>query len=299
MELRAWGRLLRVSLAPTAAADVGAGLLLGHGGALPGWRATLLLVGASLCVLHGNLALNDWRDRAADRAARRARPLAAGAIPAGAALAAAALLCAAGVALASAVRPAAGVWISGVALAAALYNLGARGPLAGPALLGLCRGGNLALGLVAAAAFALPAAAWSAPLLYGLYVALVARLSRLEDGQDAGLAGGRPRRLLFAAAAVLLAAGGLPVGAAGPGARAAALLLAGAGAWGLTARALSPAPWTPAAVGAAMGLALRRLLVFTAACALLAGTPAGWIAAGAILLGYPLSWSLREAFPPS
>ena len=61
----AWGKLLRVSLAPTAVGDVLAGSVLATGGLrAPG--AVLTLVAASLCVYHGGMALNDWADRVED-----------------------------------------------------------------------------------------------------------------------------------------------------------------------------------------------------------------------------------------
>ena len=59
--LLAWGRLLRVSLFATAAADPVVGAFLGSGGAPPG-RALLAPL-ASLCVYHGAMALNDLADR--------------------------------------------------------------------------------------------------------------------------------------------------------------------------------------------------------------------------------------------
>jgi hypothetical protein len=61
--------------------------------------------------------------------------------------------------------------------------------------------------------------------------------------------------------------------------------------------------WTPALAGKATGMALRRLMVFTAAVALLSRTaseaPDAWIVAGAILAGFPVSAALRRAVPPT
>jgi hypothetical protein len=57
--------------------------------------------------------------------------------------------------------------------------------------------------------------------------------------------------------------------------------------------------WSSGDLTSATGLALRRLLVFTAAVALSAGGSASWIVAGAILCGYPVSFALRGVFPPS
>src|SRR5437773_2608345 len=86
--LRAWGRLLRLSLAPSAAADVVAGLVYGSIGGWPerGWA--WWLVPASLGVYHGALVLNDWNDRVHDARTRPARPLPSGQVNPRAALAA-------------------------------------------------------------------------------------------------------------------------------------------------------------------------------------------------------------------
>ena len=52
-----------------------------------------------------------------------------------------------------------------------------------------------------------------------------------------------------------------------------------------------------------MGAALRRLLIFSATCALVGaargGSADGWIVAAVILAGYPVSFALRRVFPPS
>ena len=99
--VRAWGRLLRLSLAPTAVADVVAGALVARRGVLPEPATLALLAGGSLCVYHAGMALNDWRDRAADAATRPDRPLVSGAIRPGAALAVVVLLNVLGVGLAA------------------------------------------------------------------------------------------------------------------------------------------------------------------------------------------------------
>ena len=57
--------------------------------------------------------------------------------------------------------------------------------------------------------------------------------------------------------------------------------------------------WSSERIVRTMGLALRRLLVFTAATALVVGTLDSVLVAGVILLGYPVSFALRKVFPPS
>ncbi|HVS11931.1 MAG TPA: UbiA family prenyltransferase [Planctomycetota bacterium] len=304
---RAWGRLLRLSLAPSAAADVAAGLVLGGFGAWPGGAAPWLLLAASLCVYHGGMALNDWADREADVRTRPDRPIPSGAIPPRAALAAGLGLELAGIALAWLASPRAGLWVLAIAALAVSYDLAGRGPLRGPLLLGACRALNLGLGvyfpglLASQPVSAAPAGGWIPCALYGLYVVFASRLARLEDEEDPRPLGSRPRRALLLAAGALVC---LPfVDPYGPGL--AFSPLAGAIAWiaafGLASAALGTREWSRAAVGRASGLALRRLLAFTAACAALADPlrTSAWIVAAAILCGYPLSWRLRRVFPPT
>lgn len=318
------GRLLRISLAPSAAADVAVGLALGAGGVwLPG-AAPFLLIGAALCVYHGAMALNDWADRLGDARTRPERPIPSGAVPPRAACAGGFALVAAGIGLAASATPALGAWLAVVAGLAVLYDLRGRGPVLGPLLLALCRFGNFGLGLTAPAWLGVEGAP-PLPLvpaaLYGTYVFFVSRLGRLEDDEDAGPLGGRPRRYLLAGAACLALVPVLPLapffsdaignvvwpwhsslGGEGVALGAlAAALVAWAGAFGLARAALTTREWTRGAVGACMGMALRRLLVFTAACALLglAWGPAPGIVAALALLGYPVSYGLRKVFPPS
>ncbi len=302
----ALGRLLRLSLAPTAAADVIAGLVMGSGGRWPTGAMPWLLMAASLSVFHGGLALNDWADRAADAETRPERPLPAGAVGAGTALALALALLGFGVLLAFLAHPALGGWLGGVALLAAAYDLAGRGPWRGPVLLGLCRLGNLGGALLApswVAGEAIDPRLLAPALLYGLYVFAVARLGRLEDACAGERLGTRPCGPLAMAAGclALLPALALLLPTASLAGAGAAALVSWAGAAGLARAARSPEPWTRKRVEAAMGMALRRLLLFTAACALLlvaaGATPA--LAAALCLAGYPVSLALRRVFPPS
>jgi 4-hydroxybenzoate polyprenyltransferase len=298
--MRAWGRLLRLSLAPSAAADVACGLVLASGGGWPGGRLPWLLIGASLCVYHGALALNDWADRGRDARERPERPIPSRAITPGAALLVAVLLLGLGPLLAASAAQRAGLWMAGVALCAAAYDLAGRGPWRGPLLLAACRGGNLALGPVALGALgaATPAVIYGCAL-YAAYVLTVSRLGRLEDGEDQELAYAPGLALL--AAALLALPPALP--ATLPAARAASALVAWSGAAGLFLLVRrTRGAWARASVMRAMGMALRRLLVLTAAltlCAWRPPDPAPLLVAAAILCGYPAAWGLRRVFPPS
>jgi 4-hydroxybenzoate polyprenyltransferase len=304
----AWGRLLRLSLAPTAAADVVAGLVAGGGGRIPPALDAALLVASSLAVYHGGLVLNDWADRAEDAKVRPDRPIPSGAVSARAALLSALALFAVAIALASCVSWRAGTWVLGIALLASAYDLAGRGPWVGPLLLGGCRAANLGLGLYYGATLAgepLGVAPPNAPWLlasYGLYVVSASRVARLEDQDPRSLVGRGPKRALVAGSFLLLAPSLLPARALGLSAPdLASLVLGVAGGYGMLRMALERRPWAAADCGRAAGAMLRRLLAFTAALAVASrdDSPDGWIAAGAILAGFAASAGLRKVFPPT
>lgn len=313
----ALGRLLRLSLAPSAAADIAAGIVLAAGTWPAGWRPFALML-ASLCVYHGGMALNDWADRVADANTRPGRPIPSGSVPALAALVLAIGLLGAGSLLALVVSARVGACLATVACLAAIYDLRGRGAWLGPLLLGACRAGNLGAGLLfgrgqgsggglgALVVSGIPEVPgeYLVALLYGLYVFCVSRVARLEDAEPLVLASARPERGLLLAA-FLLALLGLPLTSVLAGSTSSlatactSAVLALAGALGLARRALQPGPWSAGAVGAAVGMALRRLLMATAALAAQAGTRDGLVVAAAILAGYPVSYLLRRVFPPT
>ncbi|MEM1449633.1 MAG: UbiA family prenyltransferase [Planctomycetota bacterium] len=313
----AFGRLLRIALAPSAISDVFVGVAIGHASLWPGDILPWLLIPASLGVYHGAMALNDWADRADDARTRPERPIPSGAIPAGLALATAAMLILGGLMWAFAAGPRAGLWMGVVALLAITYDVAGRGPWRGPLLLGLCRAGNLGAGLMSPW---LVGATDQAPLgflglaaAYGLHVVFIGRLGRLEDDEDEGALGARPSAALRGAALATLA---IPVAAAtsygfdriatsGESAVAAGLLAsAGIAAWHASGlfRALAHGEsdgWTRGGVGAATGLCLRRLPLLPASIAA-SGVFLGPVAIVALLValgGARLSAALRRLFP--
>jgi 4-hydroxybenzoate polyprenyltransferase len=306
---QSWGALLRLSLLPSALADVCCGLWLA--GTWPFQSAALPAFGASLLIYHGGLALNDWRDRELDRPLRPGRPLVSGALPPGAALAAGALGLFVGPALGLFGGSLAALIWAAVAVCAAIYDLWSGARASSPLWLGSCRAGNL----LAAAAFGAELrgssgltglgslAPWAA-LLYGLYVAAVSFLARLEDDPQQA-PGSRPRARLLGIAALL--AGLAPAALALSGRLAwpprleqgLALALCLAAASGLLRAALARERWSHGEVARDVGAGLRRLLVATAALSLCAGAPGSGIVALAILAGYPLAHGLRRVFPPS
>jgi 4-hydroxybenzoate polyprenyltransferase len=298
--MRALGRLLRLSLAPTAAADIAAGTVAGAG-RWPAGPEPFVLILASLCVYHGGMVLNDWRDRGEDRRVRPDRPIPSGRIAAGAALILGVALLAAGPAIALLVSPSCAAALGSAALAALLYDLGPRGAWLGPALLAFCRGANLSTGFLLGTGGSLAWPVLLAPILYAAYVFTVSRLARLEDADEEHRRQASPALSLWIAAFALVLApsAGILHPLESRERMWAALLLAGAGAAGLIQAARHTGPWSGDDVTWATGLALRRLLVFTGAVALSAGGSAAWIVAGAILCGYPISFALRGVFPPS
>jgi 4-hydroxybenzoate polyprenyltransferase len=280
--LVAWGRLLRLSLAPTAAADIVAGAVFGAHG-WPTGAALWLLVAGSLCVYHGGMALNDWADREHDARTRPERPIPSGAVQPRGALALALVLLVLGPLLAALASPTAGGVLAGVSVLAVLYDLAGRGAWAGPLLLGLCRAGNLGAGMLVAGRLS-PAGAWLAAG-YGAYVFLVSRLGRMEDGAEQRI-GQRPRVLLVLAGLCQL----VPLAfALVPLAPLAALRIG----W----LALRTRAWSRGTIVQAMGSALRLLLCYSASVAWIGG--GAWIAIGLLAAGYPLAWALRQVFPPS
>ena len=307
----ALGRLLRVSLSVSAAADVLAGIVVGAGTWPGGWEPWAC-VAASLGVYHGGLVLNDWADRGVDARTRPERPIPSGAVPAGLALGLALVLLASGPLLGASVAPSLALGYSALAAVAAYYDLAGRGPWIGPLCLALCRAGNLGLGLAAGRllvdAPALEPLALGAPALYGLYVFWVSRLGRMEDAEDDAPLGRRPARIVAVLAALLLALPILPLPPADTGgapdwlesARVPlASLVCAVGAFGLLRLAFRQGDWSRGAVLRTMGIALRRLLVFTGALALVRGSTSGLVVGTGILCGLPLIRALRTWFPPS
>ena len=317
-----WGRLLRLSLLPSCLADVVCGVLVGHRGRWPDGPAPWLLLAASPLVYHGAMVLNDWADRDRDRINRPERPLPSGRIEASDAFVLGAGMLFAGVALALLASIDSGLVLAVVALIAWSYDTRGRGPWLGPALLAMCRAGNVSLGL-ALAATSVWGCTWQGqggggfdgritlPVAYGAYVFVVSRLGRYEDGEaEESLASlvGHPRALTVAAALVLALAGALPVAAdspslsvAGVAGRASGIVVAFVAAIGLARGALAPPRgWSRARILQTMGRALRSLLLFTSAATLVVGTPPA-IVSGVLLLvcGQGLGWSLRRVFPPS
>ncbi len=183
---RAWLQLLRVPNLFTVPGDplVGYSLgLLAAGGVAGGWglRAVLAAV-ASLLLYAGGLIQNDCYDLAEDMRDRPSRPLAAGLIRPGVALAAAVVLLVLGAACAFLASVQAGMVAAGLLVAITAYNGGIkRVAVLGPMLMGACRGLSLLLGAAAlgAAAMGAPAVLIAAAGLTA-YIAVVTFIASRE-----------------------------------------------------------------------------------------------------------------------
>ena len=171
-----YAQLSRPANMVTAAADVLAGYAAASS-ATPSGLAWLVV--STMALYGGGVTFNDFFDRKLDAVERPERPIPSGRVPAaGAALMGTAML-AAGIAAAFGTSPASGTVATGIALAALLYDAAAKHHrLAGPALMGVCRGLNLLLGISGA-----PAAmseCWFLPLLPVCYVAAITVMSAGE-----------------------------------------------------------------------------------------------------------------------
>lgn len=186
--LRAYLEIVRVFLTPSAAADSYAGLVVAsaRAGTAPPGGVLAATVGASVLIYWLGMAANDLFDRAKDLEAAPSRPIPSGRIP----IAHAALLCALLAAGALVLAGFAGVLLPASALisAALLYDAGLkRVPVAGSLLMGLCRALNFILGASAvagAAAVAADRVLLGGAGILGLYIAMVTRVSELEDAPE-------------------------------------------------------------------------------------------------------------------
>lgn len=144
-----WLQLLRVPNLFTVPGDPLAGGLLAAVavGASASPLPMVAGAGAAILLYAGGLLQNDYFDLAEDRADRPNRPLPAGRVNPKAAIVTAFALALAGVCLAGAVSLASGAAAATLLVVMTLYNIGLkRNRIAGPAMMGLCRGLSLLIG---------------------------------------------------------------------------------------------------------------------------------------------------------
>ncbi|NJB85000.1 4-hydroxybenzoate polyprenyltransferase [Lewinella marina] len=181
MPLRPYLTLLRPANLVTAVADILAGASLAAA-VTGGWSDDLpWLCLATLGLYGGGVVFNDVFDLDLDRVERPERALPSGQVSLGSAILMGGLLLLGGVAAAALVSSDSGSIALAVALLTLLYNGWAKHhSLFGPVVMGLCRGGNLLLG-VSLSSMALMSYWWIG-LLPVVFIAAITLTSRGEVG---------------------------------------------------------------------------------------------------------------------
>jgi 4-hydroxybenzoate polyprenyltransferase len=204
--LGAYLELLRPPNVTTAVGDVLAGFAvagLGRPWILP-W-----LLASTVCLYAGGVVLNDVFDLEIDRVERPERPIPSGRVTRQRAAILGSVLLGSGVAFAFAGRPAAGMVAAATAACILLYDAwGKRQTWVGPVNMGMCRAGNLMLGVAAAP----EALSWAWPLgaLPLLYITAVTTVSRgaVHGGKRAAVSFALISLLFVVLALLWLSAGG-------------------------------------------------------------------------------------------
>lgn len=185
--VRPWLTLARPANVVTAWADVLAGFAVASGlsaaavtgVATPGFGVLALLIVATTGLYAGGVVLNDVFDADLDARERPERPIPSGQVTRSAAGLYGAVLLAIGVLAAFLVNATVGLLALVIAAAAVLYDARAKNhALAGPLVMGLCRAGNLLLGM--AAIPVIVSEAWYLGLLPLAYIAAITAVSRGE-----------------------------------------------------------------------------------------------------------------------
>jgi 4-hydroxybenzoate polyprenyltransferase len=299
--IKTWLTLLRAPNLLTVPGDPVAGAFLAAAGAQSAmaWTPIFQCILASLSLYSSGLLANDYFDREEDRQERPFRPIPSGAAQPRSVLITAILFSMAANAFAA--EAGKGALLISLLLTAAVwaYNMGVkRLPLAGPFLMGTCRGLSLLLG--AAACPSTPAVTpWLAAGFITVYIAVVTDIARTEThaGQTRG------GSLIIPATIILLGLSGLmflhwegvsPVFTLHASAFAlglSAMAVVWAGVWsGLLAGCQSPAT-----VQRVIGGLIRGMILIQAAVCAISG-PIGEIGALAILLAFPISGWLGKRF---
>ncbi|QDT69211.1 prenyltransferase [Planctomycetes bacterium MalM25] len=293
----AYARLLRLSNGPTALADVWMGYAVVSGSLAPSWPLLLASL-ASLALYHGGMALNDANDAEKDTAENRGRPIAEGLITPSVATWVARSLLFSGLGLGIAASASAGSF-SGqnvtllLAIAIVLYNSRLKSTLAGPPLMGACRGLNIMLGMAVAGGTTIGTAGDGVPVGQFLYITGVTLYARDEAGT--------PKRSLLAAGAAMALVGIAWLATCSSLSDAvSAKPIATIGFWiavalmatrGMAAAILQP---TPRNLGRGVGIAIQGLVILDAT---LAALYAGPMAGLAILALLPVTMLLARWIP--
>ncbi len=195
MAVKPYLRLTRPANLVTAAADILAGMTIGQflfATSGPWW-----LLPATIGLYGGGVVLNDVFDARLDAVERPERPIPSGQVSlARAAIMGAALLLA-GIVCAGLFHPVSAVLAGAIALMTLVYNRFAKHhKLLGPVTMGLCRGGNLLLGISAVPESV--ALWWPLAFVPVVYIAAITLISQDE------VHGGKRLTLWFAGALYLV-----------------------------------------------------------------------------------------------
>ncbi|MCG3149027.1 MAG: Protoheme IX farnesyltransferase [Verrucomicrobiae bacterium] len=173
-KFRAFVQLLRLPNVFTAVADPLAGWFL-IGGGEPAWHI-VLLVATSACLYTAGIVLNDCFDYRLDCRERPERPLPSGAVSRRTTWVLGTVLMLTGLACAAVVSLPVFALAGFIAAMILFYNAWAkRFAVLGPLALGTCRFANFLLGMRC-----LPAHLWYAPVILGVYVAVLTYIARSE-----------------------------------------------------------------------------------------------------------------------
>jgi len=179
---RAYLDLVRLPNLFTAAADVLAGFLY-SGGKLEQWTELVGLVAASVFLYAGGVALNDVCDVERDRVERPGRPIPSGRISRRTAWRLSMGLLIIGFGFAALISTRAAMIAGLLIIAIVHYDAVLKSTLVAPAVMGLCRAVNLALGMHAAESLWTMAAMTPIALMW-LYVTSVTFFARHETGES-------------------------------------------------------------------------------------------------------------------
>lgn len=191
MAIKPYLQLVRLPNVFTAAADSLAGWLLVQG-TFESPERWLPLLGASMAIYAGGIALNDVMDYEVDVAERPNRPLPSGRVSRRTAAILATVLLGGGLVMAGLSGSSASLAVAtGLVASVLAYDLGVKRSWLGPEVMGTCRGLNVLLGMSQSPNLGGPAA-WLVAAAMALFVVGVTWISRseTESGKTKGVIAG-------------------------------------------------------------------------------------------------------------
>ncbi len=194
MNIKAYFQLLRPANIVTSVADIFAGISIAgfiFSSDTQSIQTVLLLVIATKCLYGGGIVYNDVFDAELDAVERPERPIPSGRVSKQSAAIFGSVLLIIGILAAFLNSTQSGLIAIAVAISALVYNrFGKHHDIIGPINMGLCRGGNLILGMSAVATA--PAELWYLGIIPVIYIAAITMVSRGE------VHGGSQKTLYFA-----------------------------------------------------------------------------------------------------